>query len=86
MNDINSPAEHTPIKDHSIRPKEITQDCDTGVNYASFSYHEGIQFAEANGLKQNSNNMNAGSFIVCCGDVMLKVEPTDYPHIERRGI
>lgn len=67
----------------SLLPKEITQDCDTGVNTASFDYYLGIKIAEELGLKQ-SMNTNEGNFMVCCGDVMFTVKPTDYPEIERR--
>jgi hypothetical protein len=68
-------------------PKEITQDIDTHENTASFDYHTGIRYAELLGLKQtvHFNNVFAGThFIVCCGDVMVKVLATEYPTIQRR--
>ena len=68
-------------------PKEITQDIDTAVNIASFDYYTGIQYAKDNNLIQTTsfNDVNAKThFIVCCGDVMVRVEPTDYPNITRR--
>ncbi len=66
-----------------IEPKDITQDCDTGINTASFDYYEGIRIAKELGLKQ-STNTREGNFMVCCGDVMFTVKPTDYPNIQRR--
>jgi hypothetical protein len=70
-------------------PDEITEDIDTKQNIASFDYYEGIRYAELLGLKQTTsfNDVSAGThFIVCCGDVMIKVNKTDYPNIERREI
>lgn len=67
----------------AINPKEITQNKITGKNVASFSYYDGIYVAKELGLKQ-STNINEGNFMVCCGDVMFKVKPTDYPEITRR--
>ena len=71
----------------TIKPKEITQDIDNGANTASFSYYDGIQFAEDNNLKQTTSfsEVSKGThFMVCCGDVIVKVEEVDYPEIERR--
>lgn len=71
----------------SFKPKEITQDIDTGVQYASFSYHDGIQLAKENKWKQTTSirDLNhIGYFIVCCGDVMIQVVSVDYPEIPRR--
>lgn len=68
-------------------PKEITEDIDTSQNIASFDYYTGIKYAESLSLKQTTsfNNVSEGThFIVCCGDVMVQVEPTDYPNITRR--
>lgn len=69
-------------------PKEITQDSNTGKNIASFSYYDGINYAKEHNLKQNlkvnGSLFNKQGFIVCCGDVMTEVEPTDWPLIERR--
>lgn len=79
---------NTPIKPLIMdNPKEITQDCDTGVNIASFDYYTGIQWADAAQLPQTTSmsDVIAGThFIVCCGDVMVKVEPTDFPEMTRR--
>lgn len=72
-----------------IEPKEITRDSDNGVNVASFGYYDGIEYAKEKGLKQTTNfsDVFAGThFIVCCGDVMVKVEETDYPEMIRREI
>lgn len=68
-----------------IEPEEIVQDCDTGINTASFRYYDGIRAAEELGLKQSANTKE-GNFMVCCGYVMFTVKPTDYPNIQRRII
>jgi hypothetical protein len=71
----------------TIKPKEITKDIDTGVEYASFDYYDGISLAKQLAWKQTTNMRdldNKGYFIVCCGDVMIRVVPVDYPEIERR--
>lgn len=68
-------------------PKEITQDIDTGINIASFDYYTGIQYAKEHNLKQSCSwkELNAKThFIVCCGDIMVRVEPTDFTEIKRR--
>jgi len=68
-------------------PKEITEDDITAQNIASFDYYTGIKYAESLGLKQSTSFTevsNGTHFIVCCGDVMVQVEPTDYPDITRR--
>lgn len=70
-----------------MNPTEITECCDTALNTASFDYYTGIKVAEQRGLKQTSNfaDVRAGThFIVCCGDVMMKVEETEYPEMKRR--
>lgn len=70
-----------------LQPKEITQDIDTAINIASFDYYSGIQYAKDNNLEQTTSfsDVNAGThFIVCCGDVMVKVTKEDYPEITRR--
>ena len=68
---------------NNIQPKEITECCDTGINTASFNYYDGIKVAEDRNLKQ-SGNTNEGNFMVCCGDVMFKVGPDEYPDVDRR--
>lgn len=68
-------------------PKEITQDINTSINIASFDYYSGIQYAKDNNLSQTSSFtdvLKGTHFIVCCGDVMLKVNKEDYPNIKRR--
>lgn len=70
-----------------LEPKEITTCCDTGLEVASFDFYEGINAAQSRKLEQTSDfeDVRAGThFIVCCGDVMLKVAKDDYPNIERR--
>jgi hypothetical protein len=69
------------------QPIEITKCCETGLETASFSYYDGIHVVKEKQLKQTTNFSdvrNNNMFIVCCGDVMFKVEPTDYPTIQRR--
>lgn len=73
----------------AINPKEITKCSDTGLNTASFGYYDGIKYAKEHNLNQTTNfsEVRAGThFIVCCGDVMVKVEESDYPQIDRRNI
>jgi hypothetical protein len=73
----------------NIQPKEITKDVDTGYQVASFEYYEGLKFAKDNKLIQTTNfkDVFAGThYIVCCGDVMVKVKTENYPNIERRII
>lgn len=68
-------------------PFEITKDEETGVETASFDYYTGIAFVKEKGLKQSTefSEMRKGThFVVCCGDVMIHAEPTDWPEIERR--
>lgn len=73
--------------DTTIQPKEITICKDTGMHTASFEYYSGIKFTKDNNLEQTtefSEVRNNDKFIVCCGDVMVKVGRFDYPHIRRR--
>jgi len=70
-----------------IQPKEITRCVDTSMNTASFEYYDGIQYTKEHNLEQTtefSEVRNNNKFIVCCGDVMVKVSETDYPNIIRR--
>jgi hypothetical protein len=71
-------------------PKDINQDPENNnINIASFGYYDGINVAKEKGLQQTTsfNDVFKGThFIVCCGDVMMKVEQNDYPEIERRII
>ncbi len=70
-----------------IQPIEITKCVDTHLHTASFDYNNGIQYARENNLQQSTefSDVRKGThFIVCCGHVMIKVEPTDYPEIKRR--
>lgn len=74
----------------SILPKEITVDPDNNnINIASFGYYDGIAVITERKLKQTTmfrNVFEGTHFIVCCGDVMLKVNEDEYPTIERRII
>ena len=68
-------------------PTEITRCIDTDLNTASFGYYDGIQYAKDNNLEHTTNfsDVRKGThFIVCCGNVMVKVEPSDYPDMIRR--
>jgi hypothetical protein len=71
-------------------PKEITMDPKGNKQIASFGYYDGLQYVKEKGLKQTTSFKevfnNTRHFIVCCGDVMVNVEPTDFPEIERRVI
>lgn len=70
-----------------MEPKEITQDIETGINIASFGYYDGINYAKSRNLEQSTSftDVNNGSaFIVCCGDVMVKVDSNEFPTITRR--
>ena len=78
-------------------PKEITidflkdkedQDVEP-LHIASFDYYTGILYAKDNNLEQTTefnDVFNGTHFIVCCGDVMVKVKPTDYIDIIRRTL
>jgi hypothetical protein len=74
------------ISNH-ILPKEITKDCDSSIEYASFSYYDGIHLAKENNWKQTTsfNELEkVNTFIVCCGDVIIRVVPSIYSQIKRR--
>lgn len=76
-----------PLGVSGILPKEITKDCDTGAETVSFSYFEGVKYAKEAGLLQTDSftDMRLKThFLVCCGDVMISVEPADFPSISRR--
>ncbi len=69
-------------------PNDITKD-DFNNDIASFSYNDGINYVKEKGLNFTTefSMVRTGLFyLVCCGDVMCKVESTDYPEIERRII
>lgn len=73
----------------NIEPKEITRDTDDNTDVASFGFYDGIAIAKEMGLIQGvrfKQVIDKTHFIVCCGDVMIRVEPTDFPQIERRVI
>ena len=68
-------------------PTEITRCNETGLNTASFDYYTGIAYAKANNLQQTTsfNDIVSGPrFIVCCGDVMVTVQESDFTDIIRR--
>ena len=70
-----------------LTPTEITRDIVTQTNTASFDYYSGIAYAKEKNLEQTTsfNDVYHGThFIVCCGDVMVRVEETDFPEITRR--
>jgi len=68
-------------------PTDITKCKDTGLQTASFGYYDGIAYAKEKNLTQTTDfsDVRKGThFIVCCGDVMIKVESTDFSDIKRR--
>jgi len=70
-------------------PKEIIKCVDTGVETASFGYYEGIQYAKEKGLHHTTDFKkvyHGTHYIVCCGDVMVRVDDELFPEIERRVI
>lgn len=70
-------------------PKEITRDSDNNLQIASYGYYDGIAVAREKSLKQTTSFLdvfNKTHFIVSCGDVMIRVEETDYPELNRRVI
>lgn len=70
-------------------PIEVTIDSDNGHQIASFSYNNGLSEVQSRNLKQTtkfSEVFKGTHFIVCCGDIMFKVDDKDYPNIERRTI
>ncbi len=72
----------------SVVPEEITKCVDTLMETASFSYYDGIEYAKSKGMKQTiefSDVRNNNMFIVCAGCVMVKVESSDFPEIDRRA-
>lgn len=72
----------------SIQPKDITVD-DTGLQIASFSYYDGEEFARLMRLEHSTSFADIREsigYVVCCGDVMARVEDDDYPLITRRRI
>lgn len=72
-----------------MKPKEITFCKETKIHTASFGYYDGVNYAKEKGLIQSTNfsDVRKGThFIVCCGDVMIKVEETEFPEIKRREI
>lgn len=59
----------------------------TSWDVASFDYYSGNRYCDLLHIKQTTDwrLVSAGThFIVCCGDVMVKVGKNDYPNIERR--
>jgi len=73
--------------DKKLLPKEITKCVDTHLHTASFDFYTGMKYAKENNLLQTTefSQVREGThFIVCCSDVMVKVESSDYPEITRR--
>jgi hypothetical protein len=71
------------------KPKEITVDLDSGVQMASFGYYEGIGYAKERGLHHTTDFekvYHGTHYIVCCGDVMIRVDSELFPEMERREI
>lgn len=73
--------------ENAVQPREITKDCDTGIEHAWFDYYSGIHLAEQFGWKQTTSIAElekVGNFIVCCGEVGIRIVPADFSHMERR--
>lgn len=72
-----------------MKPIEITQDSDNGMNFASFDFYAGKEYAKTIGKTQCTNIMElkgTSEYWVSCGQIVMMVEPTDFPEIERRII
>lgn len=70
-----------------MEPKEITENSVTKEQFASFNYYDGIEYAKSNCMKHTTKLKELKDkkhFLVCCGDVMIKVDSNDFPHIKRR--
>ena len=70
-------------------PKEILvyQYPDGPNHMASFDWHAGIFYAKEKGLIQSGELSEVRlktHFIIMCGDVVVRVEPEDFPEIERK--
>lgn len=73
----------------TTQPKEITKDCDTGKEVASFDYYGGLKYVTDNNLTQSGtvgDVFDGKAYIICCGDIMVGVKETDFPDIKRRII
>lgn len=73
-----------------MTPIEITQDSDNnGINFASFTIDEGKNYAQTIGKTRCTNIMEldvTSEYWVMSGNVVMMVEPSDFPEIERRII
>ena len=70
-------------------PKDITKDKDNGLEIASFSYYAGIQYAKHHKLQQTTDFeqiISRTHYIVCCGDVMVRVKSSQYTGVPRRKL
>lgn len=68
---------------------EIVYVTETGINIADFSYYLGLLLVRSKGLKQTTSftDLITGQYyMVLCGTVLLKVESTDYPEVERKSL
>lgn len=72
-----------------MTPIEITQDSDNGINFASFTIDEGKKYAQTVNKTRCANIMQlnvTSEYWIGSGHVIMMVEPTDFPEIERRII
>lgn len=72
-----------------ILPKEIVYDAEANTEIAWFEYNSGCRLANELGLKQTTNFsdvMNNTHFIVCCGEVGILTNSTQFVDIQRRII
>lgn len=71
----------------TVKPKTIDKYLEYGgVEYASFSYYDGIHYAESKGLHHTTSFdklYNGTHYIVCCGEVIIRVDETLFIDIER---
>jgi hypothetical protein len=84
-----SPVNSGSKSEATQKPKEITKCVDCGVEMASFGYYEGIRYAKEKGLHHTTNYekvYHGTHYMVCCGDVMVRVDATLFTDIERREI
>jgi len=70
-------------------PNQITKDHENGMEVGHFTYLQGEYYAERKGLRFTSSLsdfIKGGYYLVSCGDVLVLLEPKDFPSIERRVI
>lgn len=72
-------------------PREITT-IEYGnelVHIATFDFYSGLAYVKAQGCKHTIEFRKVyenSCFIVCCGDIMVRILSTDFPNIIRRPL